>query len=165
MHYLYRTTLVLRLALLLALLTASASAAELVPLTEGGLPRLLAAHKGKVVLVSFWATWCAPCREELPQLIKLEASLRAKGFRLITVSADEPEDQASALAFLHKLGAPSPAYIKRAANDGLFIDAIDPAWGGALPALFLYDRSSRKTKSFIGETDLGQLEAAIRKLL
>ena len=155
----------LRLAVLLAIFAASSPAADLIPLAEGGLPKILASHKGKVVLVNFWATWCAPCREELPQLVKLEASLRAKGFRLITVSADEPEDQANALAFLKKLGAPSPAYIKRAANDGHFIEAVDADWGGALPALFLYDRSGRKAKSMIGETDLGQLEAAIRKLL
>jgi hypothetical protein len=50
-------------------------------------------------------------------------------------------------------------------NDDHFINAIDPKWSGALPALFLYNRSGRKVTSFIGETDIGLVEAAIQKLL
>jgi hypothetical protein len=60
---------------------------------------------------------------------------------------------------------PGPAYIKRVGNDEKFIDSVDPKWSGALPALFLYDRQGRKVKSYIGETDMAALEAAVRKLL
>jgi hypothetical protein len=58
-----------------------------------------------------------------------------------------------------------PAYIEQAADDDRFIDAIDPKWGGALPALFLYDRAGHKVRSFIGETDMATLERAVLKLL
>jgi hypothetical protein len=57
-----------------------------------------------------------------------------------------------------------PRYIRRAVDDDQFINAIDPKWSGALPALFLFDRSGRQLKSFIGETDITLLEAALRKL-
>jgi hypothetical protein len=60
---------------------------------------------------------------------------------------------------------PPPAYIKRVKNDDKFIESVDAQWSGALPALFLYDRQGRKVKSYIGETDMAALEAAIRKLL
>lgn len=146
-------------------LAGSAFGAGLTPVDEAGFRKLVASQKGKVLLVNFWATWCSPCRAEMPQLVKMEASLRAKGFSLVTVSADEPEQEADAAKFIAKVSAPGPSYIKRARNDEKFIDAIDPKWSGALPALFLYDRTGRKVRSFFGETDLKALEAEIRKLL
>jgi hypothetical protein len=56
-------------------------------------------------------------------------------------------------------------YLKQADDDDHFINAIDPKWSGALPALFLYDKSGHKVRSFIGETDMAALERAIQKLL
>ena len=137
----------------------------LTPVNEAGFQNLVNSHKGKVVVYDFWATWCAPCRAELPQLIKLEAKLRSQGVELITISADEPEQKAAAEKFIQRFGVQGPAYLKRAADDDHFINAIDPKWSGALPALFLYDKSGHKVRSFIGETDMRALEAAIRKLL
>jgi thiol-disulfide isomerase/thioredoxin len=137
----------------------------LVPVDEAGFQRLVNSHKGKVVLYDFWATWCAPCRAELPQLVKLEARLRSRGVELITISADETEHKAAAEKFIQKFAVPRPAYLKQAVDDDHFINAIDPKWSGALPALFLYDKSGHKVRSFIGETDMAALEAAIRKLL
>jgi thiol-disulfide isomerase/thioredoxin len=137
----------------------------LVPINEAGFQSLVHSHKGKVVVYDFWATWCAPCRAELPQLIKLEAKLRSQGVEVITISADEREQKAAAEKFIQKFGVQGPAYLKQAADDDHFINAIDPKWSGALPALFLYDKSGHKVRSFIGETDMAALEAAIHKLL
>jgi thiol-disulfide isomerase/thioredoxin len=147
---------VLALALLLA---------ALIPIDETGFQKLVTEHKGKVVLYSFWATWCDSCRAEMPQLIKLQARLKARGLELVTISADEPDQAAAAEKVLKQFGSPSPAYRKQARKDEQFIDAIDPDWSGALPALFLYDRSGRKVRSFIGETEMATIEAAIQKLL
>jgi len=52
-----------------------------------------------------------------------------------------------------------------AKDDDKFINSVDPKWSGALPALFLYDRQGKLVKSFIGETELAVIEAAIRKIL
>lgn len=154
------------LALVVACLAAGAApGADLKPVDESTYPKLLAAARGKVVLVNFWATYCVPCRKEMPALLALAARYKAKGFELITISADEAEDQAKAAAFLDKSQAPAPAYIKRAHDDEKFINAIDPKWSGALPASFLYDRTGRKARSIIGEADMAELEALIRKLL
>jgi thiol-disulfide isomerase/thioredoxin len=137
----------------------------LIPVDEAGFQKLVASHKGKVVVYDFWATWCAPCRVELPLLVKLEAKLRSQGVEVITISADEPEQKAAAEKFIQKFGVQGPAYLRQAASDDHFINAIDPKWSGALPALFLYDKSGHKARSFIGETDMAALEAAIHKLL
>jgi len=147
------------------LIASTAWAADLKPVDETGYPKLVASAKGKVLLVNFWATYCVPCRKEMPQLVALESRLRAQGLQFVTVTADEPEQAKDASAFLAKTKAPAPAYIKQAKDDDKFIGAIDPKWSGALPASFLYDKTGKKVRSFFGEVNVAELEAAIRKLL
>lgn len=141
------------------------AAGPLVPINETGFQKLVASHKGKVVLYDFWATWCAPCRAELPELVKLEAKLRTQGVEMVTISADEPEQKAAAEKFIAKFGVPGVTYLKQADDDDHFISVIDTKWSGALPALFLYDKTGHKVRSFIGATDMAALETAIHKLL
>jgi thiol-disulfide isomerase/thioredoxin len=154
----------IRVAALL-LTCAAAATCALTPIDEAGFQKLVASHKGKVVVYDFWATWCEPCRAELPRLVRLEAKLRSLGFELVTISADEPEQVAQAEKFLKQLGVPGSLYWKQAKDDDQFINSIDVKWSGALPALFLYDKAGRKIRSFVGETDIASVEAAIRKLL
>ncbi|MBV9403992.1 MAG: hypothetical protein JO211_01510, partial [Acidobacteriaceae bacterium] len=58
-----------------------------------------------------------------------------------------------------------PHYIRRAKDDDVFINSIDRKWSGALPALFLFDRTGQQAASFVGETDMKQLEGALNKML
>ena len=148
--------------LTLATITA---APRLQPLDEADFQKLVRSHKGKVVVYEFWATWCVPCRADLPRLAELQRKLQARGLEVVTISSDEPDREADAADFVRKSGVTGAAYRKQARDDDRFADAIDPQWGGALPALFLYDRAGRKVRSFIGETDPGTIESAIRKLL
>ncbi len=153
--------------LALAAVTLSAALAQQAfqPLNEAGFRQLLDANKGKVVLVDFWATWCSPCREEMPLLVRLEGKYRQRGLRLLTVSCDEPEEEAGAAEFLWEHRVSGPRYVKRVEDDEKFINFVDSKWSGALPALFLYDKSGRLARSFVGETDMTELEKAILKLL
>ena len=155
----------IRIAATLALaLGVTAAAAELKPLDESTYPQLVASHKGRVLVVDFWATWCKPCRAELPRLAQLASRLKAKGVAFVTISADEPEADAAAKSFLNESGAASlPAYVKRARDEDRFIATVDPKWSGALPALMLYDRAGRRVRTFVGETPVAEIEAAIRK--
>ena len=154
-------------ALFVLLTTGSAVSAgpdRLLPFDEKAHSSVLAQNKGTIVLIDFWATWCAPCLTELPQLVALEKKLAGKGFRLITVSADEPEDKEAALKFLQEHSVTNPAYLKQVADDDKFINFIDKKWSGALPGLFLYDRNGKLARSFIGETGMSTLEKAIQGL-
>ena len=138
---------------------------KLSPLDESGYQAMLKSYSGRVALVDFWATWCAPCRQEMPLLAKLETRLRDRGFRLVTISADDPEQAPAAIAFLKKSGISGTAYLRRAKDDDKFITSVEPTWSGALPALFLYNRQGKLVNSFIGETPISTIEAAIRKIL
>jgi thiol-disulfide isomerase/thioredoxin len=157
----------LRVTLGLALaLPLMAGDLNLIPVDEAGYQKLVQSQKGSVLVVDFWATWCKPCRKEMPELVKLTEKLKAKGLRLVTVSNDEPEAEPTAKKFLGEVGAATlPAYIKRASDDDKFASAIDPKWQGALPALFIYDRAGKKVRSFVGESAMADVEAAIQKLL
>jgi thiol-disulfide isomerase/thioredoxin len=153
------------LAALFAFSQRSRAASTLIPLDEAAFRRMVSEHRGKVLLVDFWATWCAPCREELPKLLALHATYQAKGFDFVTVSCDEPEQETQAAAFVTTQGAPGPHYIRKAEDDDKFINSMDPKWSGALPALFVFDRNGHHLGSFIGETDMKQLDVVLRKLL
>ena len=155
----------LKFGILLLLAAAVGAEQKLSPLDESGYRVMLKSNAGNVVLVNFWATYCAPCRQEMPMLAKLDGRLRPKGFRLITISADEPEQDQAAAQFLQKSGVSGTPYLRRAKDDDKVIAAIDSKWSGALPASFLYDRQGRLVKSFTGETKMAAIEAAIQKLL
>lgn len=146
-------------------LAAAAPGTRLVPLDKAGYQKLIRSHAGKVLLVDFWATWCEPCREEMPQLVKLAEQYGSRGLRLATVSADTEEALPKAEQFLRSRRVPFPAYYKSARDDDEFINSVSRSWSGALPALFLYDRNGRLAASLTGETDPKDVEAAIRKAL
>lgn len=153
-----------RVWLLLALALAPPKLA-LAPVDQAGYQKLIHAHARKVLLVDFWATWCEPCREEMPGLVKLAAANRPRGLDFIAISADLDKDLPKAEQFLRSIHAPLPSYYKHTTNDDDFINSIDHDWSGALPALFLYGRDGKLARKFIGETDTAALEAAIRKAL
>jgi thiol-disulfide isomerase/thioredoxin len=152
-------------ALVSALLFTGILSAALPTVDEAGYAKAVAAQKGKVVLVNFWATYCVPCRAEMPKLVSLQSRLKDKGFTLVTISADEQEQEAAAQQFLQKINVPQPSYRRQAKDDDKFINTIDPKWSGALPMSILYDRNGRKVKTFTGELSMPVIEAEIKKLL
>jgi thiol-disulfide isomerase/thioredoxin len=158
------------LASLVLMAAALAAQGKLTPVDQASYPKVIAGHKGKVVLANFWATWCVPCRKEMPQLMQLSHKLAARGFDLVMISADEAEQQGAAAKLLQDNRVEGATYLlKTADNDAdkdKFYPAVDAKWSsGELPALFLYDRSGKKVRSFFGETSIADLEAAVTKLL
>jgi thiol-disulfide isomerase/thioredoxin len=131
-----------------------------------GLAQAIARDKGKVVLVNFWATWCVPCREEFPDLVRLEAAYRDKGLAVLGVSTDLGKDLSAVEKFLatHKPGF-SNYHKAKGGDDQDFIDAVDPRWGGELPFTVLYDREGRKVQALSGKHSYAELEREIAKLL
>ncbi len=91
--------------------------------------------RGQVVLVNFWATWCGPCREEMPQLDKLYQKYRASGFTLLGVSVDD--DTANATAVARRMGVTFPVLLD---NEKTVSKLYDLA---SMPSTVLIDRDGR----------------------
>ena len=130
-------------ALLLALLAAGCArvskpiAPAPTPITAAELKQRAMDPAAKVVLVNVWATWCEPCREELPALVRLRREMSGQGVEIILVSADFDKTTEDLVAFLGKNGIDFPTFLKTE-RDAAFIEALDPDWSGAIPVSFLY---------------------------
>lgn len=98
------------------------------------------ASGGKGTLVSAWASWCGPCRRELPLFQKLAASFAPKGVQVLLISVDEIEDREKAELFLADQGISLKSYLASRPL-GPFKAGLNPRWPGMLPASFLYDAS------------------------
>ncbi len=149
-----------------------AKEAALVPVREidaDGLKNLLArgdAQTARPLLLNFWATWCAPCRKEFPDLVKIGADYGARGVEFALVSADDvSEIQTSVPKFLRQMRATAmPAYLLNATDTEAAISQVDAAWGGELPATFLFDRQGKLAYKHLGIIDPAELREAIDKV-
>jgi len=140
----------------LVLGAGAAHGGELKPWTGGATPVLalkdpagkahdLAAYRGKVVLVNFWATWCAPCRAELPSMQALREQLADKGFEVLTVNLMESEEKIA--AFQESELIDLPVLMDR---DG----AAAKRWKvGMLPKSFVIDRQGAIRYQLLGEAN------------
>lgn len=144
--------------------TPDAAGIEVVPVTAAALVDSMRAAGGRAVLLNVWASWCAPCREEFPDLIELERRYRDRGFRLMFVSADDPEGVPGARAFLARHGVTGRTYLKNQ-DDMTFIDTLSPKWSGALPACFVYDHTGRLHMSWEGRVAIEVMERRILEAL
>jgi thiol-disulfide isomerase/thioredoxin len=137
------------------------------PLVTVTAPQILdrVRHPGsRATLVNVWATWCGPCREEFPGLLRVARSRADRGLRLMLVSADF-EDQAPAVrAFLRARAVSDTAYLKTG-DDMAFINTLSPKWSGALPATFIYDGDGRLVAFWEGEADEARFQRAVDQAL
>jgi thiol-disulfide isomerase/thioredoxin len=122
-------------------------------------------QEARPLLINFWATWCEPCREEFPDLVRINADYRQRNLDFITISLDEPEDTKTKVpAFLREMRAEMPAYLLNVIDPQLVIDMIDPNWHGGLPATFLYDATGKQVFRHTGRFDVKELRAALDKV-
>ena len=135
-------------------------------ITADGLAALLKRNGAGPLLVNYWATWCDPCREEFPDLVKIDTDFRARGLDTIAISLDDlVELKTEVPNFLRQMKAQMPVYLLNVADPEPSIKMVDPTWGGALPATFLYDGNGEIVYKKFGRFDTGELRAAIEKLV
>jgi peroxiredoxin len=122
-----------------------------------GKPLNLADYKGKVVLLDFWATWCAPCKVEIPHFIAMQNKYGAQGLQIIGLSID---DEAKPVRqFYQKMGMNYPV--------ALADETLAGQYGGilGLPIAFIIDRDGRITAKHVGETSPEVFEKEVTALL
>ncbi len=105
----------------------------------------LASLKGSVVLVNFWATWCPPCKEEIPSMIKLNSAMAGKAFRMLAISIDEGGKDAVQKFFKGNNGLPT--YLDTEGK-------ISQLYGTTgVPETFIVDRQGIIRKKIVGGMD------------
>lgn len=118
------------------------------------------------LLVNFWATWCDPCREEFPDLVKIDLQYRRKGLDFIAVSLDDLADVKTEVPkFLREMRATMPAYLLNVPDPEMAINIVDRQWSGALPATFLYNAEGKVVFKHFGRIKPLELRAEIDKLI
>ncbi len=120
-----------------------------------GRARTLAAFRGDVVLLNVWATWCGPCRMEMPTLAALQRRFGARGLRVVAVSIDRPTQRDAAQALLAELsGGALDFYIDPLSSLAFAVRAP------GLPTTILYGRDGRELARLAGGADWASPEAA-----
>jgi thiol-disulfide isomerase/thioredoxin len=122
-------------------------------------PQTIGQWRGKVLVVNFWAAWCPPCREEIPDFIRLQEQYRAQGVQFVGIAVD---DKAPVVAYAKEMAINYPILIS--------LDAMDLARRAgnnknALPYTLLIDRSGHVISAQFGAVAPGKLEKQLKSML
>lgn len=130
-----------------------------------GYTKIVQQHHGKPLLMTFWATWCEPCRDEYPMLNELAKQYGPKGLQVVGINFDDEGDRILTRRFIARYKPVFPNYRKKHGDEAGFTQAVWPEWNGALPASFLYDKDGKQVGRVLGAGSRETYEAAIRQLL
>jgi thiol-disulfide isomerase/thioredoxin len=119
----------------------------------------LSSFRGKVIVLDFWATWCPPCKAEIPGFVELQQAYGEKGLQIVGVSVDDTPDQLKPFAAEFKMNYPVLVGVDR---DDLQ-DAYGPMWG--IPTTFVISRDGRICSKNSGLVGKAKYETDIKGLL
>jgi thiol-disulfide isomerase/thioredoxin len=123
--------------------------------------------EAKAVVANFWATWCGPCRAEMPELIRFYKEYTPRGVRFVSISGDDPEaPEDDLMPYMKEMEIPFDVHVPRMGESvGGLVGELDAEWGGALPATFVFDPSGAVVRKWLGPVEFEDLEAAVKPFL
>jgi thiol-disulfide isomerase/thioredoxin len=120
----------------------------------------LSTWKGKVLVINFWATWCAPCRKEIPEFVRMQERLGGRGLQFVGIAIDEADKVAP---FVKEVGINYPILVGEV--DAAELSRLLGNEAGALPFTVVVDREGRVVKTELGATSEAKLGAVVEPLL
>ena len=145
---------------------AESAVVKLRVLSPADYDEFLSQHRGKVVLVDFWATWCAVCVEGLPHTLELQRKYGDRGLVVATVAMEDGENQSAAESLLGKAGGAGTHFLSSLGTDPQGAQAFGIE-RGTIPAIKVFDRSGQLDRTF-GDGDLiphAEVEQRVAELL
>lgn len=142
---------------------APPSAIKVTQVDEVAFKKLIVPN-GKPLLINFWATWCDPCREEFPDLVKLDQEYKGK-IDFITVSLDDLEDiNTTVPKFLASMKAEMPAYLLKTTDESAVISSVSKDWRGGMPFTALFAPKGDLAYFREGKVVMDTMRAELNKL-
>ncbi|HWZ54011.1 MAG TPA: TlpA disulfide reductase family protein [Candidatus Acidoferrales bacterium] len=146
--------------------SAKPAGADLPLIDLAGYNQILAKYRGKPLVVTFWATWCEPCRDEFPLLVQLQKQYAPQGLAIFGVSLDDDSDMNLVRRFIARNQPGFPSYRQKPGIDvDAFYRGVNPAWTGTMPETIFYGRDGRIIGHFIGEQPRAAFEEGIHQVL
>ncbi|MDQ3021626.1 MAG: TlpA family protein disulfide reductase [Bacteroidota bacterium] len=137
---------------------------ELLPANKNTLDSLREANIGKVVFFNYWASWCKPCVEEFPDILKLNNEYKDKDFKLVFVSLDFGDDLTTQTKkFLKKMNVDFVTYYNNFKNDEDLITYMNKDWDGGIPGTFIFDKKGKFQQALIGKTNYEEFKEVVSK--
>ena len=134
-------------------------------LTVDQLEKRFTNGKDTLYVVNFWATWCAPCLEEIPNFEKLQSAYRSKPLKVLMVSVDFKSKLESAVKpFVKRKNLQNETFLLNEKDQQVYIDRISKDWSGALPATLFINRRKNLQKMYEQEFTYSELEKTYLKL-
>jgi thiol-disulfide isomerase/thioredoxin len=135
------------------------------PIDQAGLKRLIGERNGKILLLNIWATWCAPCVAEFPDLKKLSQTSDTASVEVVAISADYPDEvDTKIIPFLRKTNVSFRVYVAKFEHQEDFINAVNRSWSGALPASLIYDSHGNESFFHVGQQSFDDFKREIEKV-
>ncbi len=134
-------------------------------LDREGLQKIISNRNGKPLLINFWATWCVPCREEFPDLIKFYSDYK-NDVDVIAISVDYPKEiETKIKPFLSEMNPSFDTYVYSERDQEELINMINKDWSGALPATFVYDSKGKQILYHNGKMSYKKFRNSVSKFI
>ena len=130
-----------------------------------GFQSLVNQHRGKVLFINTWATWCVPCIEEFPDLVRLQKYYHNSDVVFVGISVDFPDEVESKVKpFLYSQKVNFPNYVQNFKQPEDLINLLNEKWRGAVPATFIYDKDGNQQKFLLGKHSFDDFKTEIESI-